>query len=308
MSDRHQRFRELEERYSRLFMNGKPREAIEIAEKLQEEYPERKSNTGVDLALMYKDVGEEDEAVEVLTTLLEEGYWFPKGYFPKVFEREDFEEKIQCWKRLKEEAKKESEGNYIVQEPETDREEKGLFIGLHGRGENADFFSWKWSSEKIEEEYLRIYPQSSQMIGSGMCCWDNRELAYDEIEDIYEGVKGEHSQFDKKSIIGGFSQGGGLSIDLAMNEDHVPVDGFIAVCPPVPNSITQEVIEQAVKDGKRGVIITGTEDQVYTKQMELKELFEESGFPHKFMVIDGMQHWFPEDLPAYLDKALKFIE
>ena len=107
-------------------------------------------------------------------------------------------------------------------------------------------------------------------------------------------------------FIGGFSQGGTLSIDFAMIQ-LLPIRGFIALCPHKPESVQPEFINNVCEIGVKGVILTGEKDPSLDNQKEMVRDFEDVQFPHRFEITPGLAHWFPENLPAQLTGALQFL-
>lgn len=96
------------------------------------------------------------------------------------------------------------------------------------------------------------------------------ELFWYPIETTYK--------IDKDNIVvGGFSQGGDLSIDLALNQDNIPLKGFIALNPDKPEKFNDESIKVAAQKNTKGLIITGDKDSCYNAQKAMKQKFDEIG-------------------------------
>jgi len=58
----------------------------------------------------------------------------------------------------------------------------------------------------------------------------------------------------------------------------------------------------------KGIILTGEKDGSLPDQNEMVKIFEETGFPHLFIVNTDLGHWFPENLSEQIDEALAYIE
>ncbi len=127
-----------------------------------------------------------------------------------------------------------------------------------------------------------------------------------EIVQMVSEITDHHAVDLDQIYIGGFSQGGTMSIDLAMTQ-ALPVRGFVALCPNKPDSVQPELLENLRDIGLKAVILTGEKDGMLDRQKEMAQDFKNAQLPYRFEITPGLAHWFPENLPAQIDKALRFI-
>ena len=302
-------FSQLEKEYNQLWMDGKIEEVLEKVKEAREQYPEEEYTTNLDLAVVHIQLGNLEETKKIIEKSLDEGILYPKMYFHPILEKVDFKDLFHRLDKLREELQKDAKSDYIVVKPEgyTDDKEYPLFIALHGWGEDAEFFRKFWTSKRINKEFILVLPQSSQVVGSKNYGWDNTEIAYNEIKDIYEDIKNTYKINYNKIIVGGFSQGSTVAISIALNKDLIPVKGFISLCPNKPEGFTEEAVIKARDNGVKGVILTGEKDQSISQQKEMVDMFKNLEFSHQFNITENLGHWFPEDLSDQIDESLNFI-
>ncbi len=144
-------------------------------------------------------------------------------------------------------------------------------------------------------------------MGSKNFGWDDTDLALKEISSIYEKVIKDYNIDTDNVIVGGFSQGGTLAIEIALNKQHIPTKGFISLCPVKPQSFSLEAVKAAKAKAIKGCIITGDQDGSLNDQKQMVEDFNKAEFSYKFDINEGLGHWFPEDLSAKLDRYIDFI-
>ena len=84
--------------------------------------------------------------------------------------------------------------------------------------------------------------------------------------------------------------------------------GFVVLCPPVPASITDEMILAQKKKGTRGTVISTGLDPRVVEQKALIERFARLGLEHRFSFAEKDGHWYPQDLSQRIDEALLHLE
>ncbi len=303
-----QNFKDLEKRYNNLWQQGKKKEAQDLVELAAERFPEEEYTTYLDLAVLNLELGNHIKAKKLFGEALDRGYWFPEVFIQPIFENKEFAEIASKWKNLRDEAEKDTEAEYLLYKPDNYdlTKEYPLFIALHGWGENIEMFSQYWKSKNIAKNYFLLLPQSSQIIGSKNFCWNDQTLAIKEIKNIFARIKEEYNINSDKVIMGGFSQGAALSIDMILAQS-IPLKGFVSLCPPMPREFGEKSILNGLQAGCQGVIITGDQDPQYADQQKMISQFKELNFPVDLIVKKGLGHWFPDNLAEYLDKSLNFI-
>lgn len=180
--------------------------------------------------------------------------------------------------------------------------EIGIF-SMHWRGSNVGDFAPFWLDG---HDFLIGFPQSTQTYGFNSFCWDDKEKATEE-------VRGSLNSFNQKYeidnlILSGASQGGKLSIEIALSDDSNNVKGFIAVIPAIKDvAEIESLVANSNKLNLRGCIITGDQDPFYEKTVKLVEIFKQHGIECKFVVTEGLGHYFPSNFTEKLKEAVDFI-
>ena len=86
-----------------------------------------------------------------------------------------------------------------------------------------------------------------------------------------------------------------------------PVRGFVALCPAVPEAISDEDILAAKVRGLRGTLLTTEQDRRVEAQRALVDRLVKLGLRVEFHLTPNIGHWFPSDFEALLDKAIGLI-
>lgn len=284
-------------------------EAVALLEEGLERFPVELFLITNDLVYIYSLMGENYE--EKILEVLEYGNKYGCFYYIKEEDErwsglramDRFQRLVAKNKALREEKQAKSTMTYDVVLPEAYDAEKSypLHIALHGWGESGAFFQRYWTSEKLNEDYITLFVQSSQVVTSEGYSWDDTERAEMEILSAYREVVDQYPVDTDRVVIGGFSQGGTTSLDLLCRE-VIPCDKYVVLCPDRPESCTPDAIDQ-IKDIE-GTILTGEHDPCLENQKQLVADIEKQRIAVNFTVIEGLGHWFPENLSALIDKAL----
>lgn len=301
-------FEEFDESCSELCDKGNLEELIEFLKSNRKFGEYMDDLIDFDVILYYIELGKMDKALELLNGYLDEGKWFIPKFLKEIWDKEEFKVYVEGWKEVSEKSKLASKPKMKVSLPKNYNKDKKypLFIALHNSNGHAEYFRAHWESQKLEEEYIVLTPQSSQLFHSFSYCWDDKEKAYEEIRNAYENVIDKYSVDKENIIIGGFSQGGELAIDIALKTNILPIKGVIAL-----NASEVELdinsVENAHKKGIKAVIIAGENDKKFEEQKKISNLFIKTGLKNRFIIKKGLGHWFPEDLPEIIDSSLEFI-
>lgn len=285
------------------------KEAIELIENSLNEYPENTNEMKLDLAMLNLKLGNSKKTLEILNFQLDKGIWYPKVYHNECWNLDEFKGYIERWEKLKNKSEINSEGKLYFYKPINYDKNKSypLFIAFHGWGEDVNLLRKYWNSSKLSKEYIVAVPQSSQIVGYSNYCWNNLNIAYNEIKEAYDEVIWRYSIDTNTIIVGGFSQGATLALDVILNMEYIPAKGFIALNPDKPKNFSNESIINSSKRGVKGVILTGDMDGDYEEQKEIVRIFNDLDYKCRFVVKENFGHWFPKDLDERIDLALEYI-
>ncbi|MEI6613638.1 MAG: alpha/beta fold hydrolase [Chrysiogenales bacterium] len=181
-----------------------------------------------------------------------------------------------------------------------------LFLALHGGGETLKDFKPQWWSLRLKNEFIVAFVQSSQVAGMNGFHWQDAARTQKDLADAFGQVCAAYPVDPQRVIIGGFSSGGFASLAMSM-KNGLPVSGFIALCPEVPEGIRDEDIRQAVSLGVRGTILSTAMDNRLDRQRQLADRFRNLGLQYQFMVTPDIGHWYPENLDKLIDQAIAHI-
>jgi tetratricopeptide (TPR) repeat protein len=295
-----------------LYNQKKYAEALEIVESVRDQFPEQRYNLTWNLAVLYKECGEHRKALDTFERGVEEGMIYPlwRGVeFWKPLESYDQYDGIMTKiEQMRDDATAKTAPAVEVQLPTAYTPETAypLFITLHGGNESIDDVRDKWRSNILDEKYIHTFIQSSQVFSQKGFSWTDSEIGRKDIRSIYEKVINEYSVDTERVIIGGFSQGGGMALDITLS-GTIPIRGFVLLCPHGEYSIiSTPTAVKAAQWRVRGTIITGTHDNGIHKQREMEEMLTEAGVPLRFIEVE-MEHWYPADFSGQVDAAVTDI-
>ena len=314
MEKKYSNFNEVENEVTRLFKQKKIKEAVSVYESVLKQFPEELPKMTWDLAVLYKMLGKFEKSMDIFEYGLERKITYPlwpgaELFAPlKPFDR--FKKIMETNARLQAEATARTEAEVIVVTPGgySDQKKYPLFIALHGWNGDAKRFQKLWKSAKTGKEYIQAFVQSSQVIAKNAFGWTDFQLGRKDITKIYKKVVREYPVDTQQVIIGGFSQGGQMALDIAVN-NIIPTIGFVALKPGggIPDDFNLEAVKKAAERGLRGSIITGEKDHALEDQKKMVNMFEQAKLPHQFIINKDQGHWFTRDFSQQLENAINHI-
>ncbi len=302
-------YEELEAQVNLLSSERKYAEAAALLETAAVEFPQHIGSINLDLAFLHMQLGSVDKGAQRIKEALDMGIWYPKQFFKPYLKSKEFEEIIPAWDRLETEGTSKGAPEWQIVLPNNYDESRAypLFVAIHGWGEDLKLFSKFWSSPLIREQYILAMPQSSQVMGSFHYCWNDSEKTHAEIKRLYEHVCDTYKVDEARTIVGGFSQGATVALDIALNYAYMPLKGIIALNPSKPELFNEQVLLRAKQNNIRLCIITGDKDGDYQEQLEMKAEFERLKMHYLMSIKENWGHWFPSDLGERIDISIEFI-
>jgi predicted esterase len=286
-------------------------EAAEILKGALERYPDHLMANCVNLALMNLRLGQLEQSLEALDYGLDHGIWFGKYAF--LDPAWDPMKAHPGWVAVEARNEEARARDALLVEPRLEvvlpsgfdpSRRYPLFLALHGGGENVDAFMPNWTSPVLNGEFIVAFPQSTQLIAMDGYNWtEDIELSMREIHDAYVQVIDEYPVDTDQVVVGGFSSGGVASLEVVLRE-VLPVQGFVVLCPAMPEGFSSDLVKSASDRGVRGTLLTTEMDGRVEQQRKMAEIMEEVGLPHEFYVTPNVGHWYPDDLAARIDRAI----
>jgi len=181
-----------------------------------------------------------------------------------------------------------------------------LFLALHGGGGTLDEFKPHWHSQRLKAEFIVAYVQSTQVSGMNGFHWQDPALTGRDLTEALRQAGAAYPIDEQRILIGGFSSGGFAALTVSL-KNLLPVIGFIALCPPLLENVTEEDIRQAAQRGIRGTILTTEMDQRLPGQRKLADDFSRLGLQYQFVLTPNVGHWYPDDLDRQIDQAIAHI-
>jgi predicted esterase len=287
-------------------------EAVTLAEKYLDAFPDKIRQITYNLALFHTLSGNYDKAAKALN------YGHSKGIFYGVWDffadvwkpflesqgGKDFVAEND--KRVKAaQEKAELKVEIILPENYDASKKYPLFIALHGGGDNLGDFKPNWTSAIMKKDYLVAYLQSTQVASMTGFHWQDDATTKKDILKAFDIIKQKHLIDEKEILMGGFSSGGYGSMIIAFNKT-VPVKGLVLLCPPVPE-LTSEQLNEACIRGLRVMMLTTELDNRIEQQKELVAKMAKTNIAVKIEIFPNIGHWYPKDLPEKIDAAINFI-
>ncbi|TFD94337.1 alpha/beta hydrolase [Jeotgalibacillus sp. R-1-5s-1] len=302
------KFVELQKELFSLFELEKYDDIHLLIDQAQGGFPDRLDKTTFWRACAYAAQENEKNAIAALEDGLNQGVWWNPLVLTYDRHLKTLKD-IAAFKVILEECQKILENHIHISKPELftyghDQSDTGLF-SLHMRGSNVETFAPYWFDDRLLDDLLLAFPQSSQVFGYNAYCWDNPSIAVNEITESYKDFKENFNT--KQDIIAGASQGGKLAIELSLKGNTLGTKGFIAVIPAIQDVAALEGLLKGNTHDLKGCIITGDQDPFYNKTIEFVKFLEDNQFPCKLIVKEGLGHFFPDDFTELLREAVEFV-
>ena len=252
-------------------------------------------------------------ALATLRQAIDAGYWYSPQSLQEDTDLASLQDNpefkrlaVICAERFHEASQKTSP-EWLLAFPANDAPKPyPLLVTLHGRSTNAAKTLPFWQSV-CARGWTVAALQSSQVIGMNSYCWDDQERAIREVKASLAELLHSYPLDQDRVLLGGFSQGGGLAIWLALQR-LILCRGFIAVAPFLPEAETMTGnATQRTVSSLQGFLVTGELDsyqqmfdQIEKRLLALQIACQRERYPE-------LGHEYPPEFDRSLEKALDFI-
>jgi predicted esterase len=295
----------------KLYGEGKFTEALAFTERLAADFPEQAANTDLWRICLLSVSGSTTEALTAMQKSLAAGMWWSEAQLrgdrdlAALQGDPEFERMLALCRERHAAAQAVAKAGLLVREPEG----KGphpLLIALHGRGSRPDQDLDHWEPVVVQG-WLLALPQSSQLSSPDRYVWDDSQKAVAEITGHFGSLVKRHDVDADHVILGGFSQGAALAIQMALRGD-LPARGFLSVAPGrLAAEHLEALAEAAAKRGLRGYLVAGGHDPRYEVFKGIHDVLLKHGMPCMLEDHPDIGHEFPPLFERSLKKALKFL-
>ena len=183
-----------------------------------------------------------------------------------------------------------------------------LLIGLHGNSQNARVAADDWR-DLHQRGWMLALPQSGELLTSDAYMWNDFSRDATDVMELCHNLLQDRSIDPERVILGGFSAGGGLAIQLAVS-GGIAARGFLVVGPYLRDfEALTPYLDSARANGVRGYVIMGLQENATGLELIPKTVafLQEHGIPCELEEHSNLGHAFPPDFAASLDKALTFL-
>jgi predicted esterase len=295
----------------KLYGEGKFNEALAVTERLAVGFPDQAANTDFWRICLLSISGNKTQALTSMQKSLTGGMWWNEAQLRGETDLASlqgdphFERMVLLCTERHAAAQANTKAALVLREPKG----KGphpLLIALHGRGScpDQDLDSWE---PVVVQGWLLALPQSSQLSSPDRYAWDDSQKAVAEIVGHFESLVKRHDVDAERVILGGFSQGAALAMQIALRND-LPACGFLSVAPGRLAAENLEALaEAAAKRGLRGYLVVGRHDPRYHVFKGIHDVLLKHGLPCMLEDHPDFGHEFPPHFGRSLKKALKFL-
>jgi len=313
MENSYTAFRQFRLEVIRLYQQGAYSQALQRIERSIQEFPDYESqilNWQIDLLALSQDI---EAAIHVFQQAIEKGYWYPVETLDNDEDlaalkgHPEFDRLAAICNERHSQAVLTAQAERFLLKPHPGAPSPyPLLMAFHGRNASAQTSASYWQS-LADKGWLVALPQSSQIIGQGSFCWDNRERGILEAQGHFEALLDSYPIDRERVILGGFSQGGGLAIWISIRR-LLPATGFIAVSPFIAGIGQVRAQTPEYPAGElRGYLLTGDQDQYQELFAEIELLLQANNVKYGRERRADLGHDFPVDFDTSLETALRFI-
>jgi len=293
-------FSALRDQFWQHHTSGRLQEALAVAERAWDGFPERRGYAWMFLAAANCGLGRPDAALEALERAERENHlWRLRLLRVPELEclRADPRFVALTERAQARVASRNFQPRLLVAQPGRALTSPTLLLGLHGASSTADEYHRHWLPA-TRLGYVVASPQSTQPATESTFCWDDRGQVRRDLESVINKLP-EHSEI----VLTGFSQGALVALELALTGEPLAAAGVIAVAPsfPPPARLPDSAVTLNVQ------ILYGTGDSWGRNVPVTAEALRSRG--HKVTVerLPDLDHEFPPDfgerLPALLRRA-----
>jgi hypothetical protein len=312
-ADHGRRFQPLRTAAFARFAAGDYGGVLPFALRAEQQFPE-KGEVPFWLACVHCRLGRPEAALAALRAGLERGLYWPQDWLLEdddlepLHGRADFAEVVRAAAQAEAAAVPPETLTPVVLEPPTASAPVDVpaarVVALHGWGQDADEFALHWRAAAAAGCRVLV-ARSSQEPCPGFFVWDDRERAVADIAAQVAVAGGPAGGRPATLLLAGFSQGGGIAIDLAVDGLPAPAAGFAPAHPAGVLAVAAGLedlaeppsarrLAPAAARGLRAQLLVGDGDDAADDVRGLADALARGGLAERLTVLPGLLHEMPE--------------
>ncbi|MHA1968883.1 MAG: alpha/beta hydrolase [Candidatus Hodarchaeales archaeon] len=228
------RYRALQRESTELYYAEKYQEAINIDKNLVIEFPELKTVTYYSMIATASKMKDYELSCKLIKEILDGGGWYSELILrqsPSLSPLQGIPEFEDLVKISVNRSKQPSENTNITVIPDNIDPPYPFVLSLHGGGGFVEDEHQSWK-QIVDQGYLLGIPRSTNLYWSGIdsAYWPDYKSSLEFIQSYIDSINGDKIIDTNRFFLGGFSQGGGVAVQIALTGD-IPVRGFVVVAP-----------------------------------------------------------------------------
>jgi predicted esterase len=308
------KFSELAGKFFELYGREAYAEAMALVEKSLPAFPDRRTEMITWKICLLSRTGQDDQAIEFFRNEIETSnyWWIPEALhqdpdLATLQGNPEFERLVSICEARQKSALEIGRPERIVFRPKNgSREPFPLLISFHGWGQNAKIDAPNWQG-LADQGWLVAVTTSSYQVADGLHTWDNLDRTVNEAKAHYEALCRDFPVDSARVVLGGFSQGGGRAVWLALTR-AIPACGVIGVGPYLGeiDTLAPTLPQKPIPD-VRIYVISGEKEKDEGMFAKIGALCAEKSIPFQHEIVPNLGHEYPPNFEQFLEKALKFI-
>ena len=273
-------------------------------------FPEHRAEATFWVACMHSLLGDPDGAVHVLQDALQAGMWWAPTRLrdpdlDAVRESAAFAALSSESERIWSEACSEIEP--IVRLHTNTESSARLLVVLHGWTAHDDNMEPLWVGA-VETGLTVAYVRSSQPDTSDRTrfLWGDAKHTSQDVAKAIETARERLGQDQHPVLLGGFSAGGRLALELALRGEPVDIQAAITMGAALPRELRELPVPAALPRRLRVCLLVGEEDRFREANESLDAALRERNIMCRLTIVPNLGHDLPQDLPKQLRAAIPF--
>jgi predicted esterase len=297
---------------------GKDAEALGLALRMRDQFPEQPAEINYFVAIFYAWTGQSAMTFETFESALDEGMAWNEDLLRRspslqsLQEHPRFKQMVTRSEARMQALQARTAVELVIAAPAHAGPTTPLLMPFHGGADTLEEFAPQWQAATSAGMIVCV-PQSSQRRSTDTFWWGpgdsfDQERSEADIQFAYEKLRRDHGFGRGRVVLGGYSQGAVMGVTLALQQRPFPSIGFICVGPGTSNlEPLLPLMQPAAARGLRGWILGGEREPSLEHVERLHRELILHGLACQLDVVPALGHEFPDDFPTRLASAIHFV-